>query len=60
MGALEQAKDYSKEFQDAGVNTSLIFSTDGKTFSGKILQEVEQWLTQSTILKNCFGILQEY
>ena len=25
MGALEQAKDYSKEFQDAGVNTSLIF-----------------------------------
>ena len=60
MGALEQAKDYSKEFQDAGVNTSLIFSTDEKTFSGKILQEVEQWLTQSTILKNCFGILQEY
>jgi len=37
-GALEQAKDYAKEFQDDGVDISLIFSSDGKTFLKKNLK----------------------
>ncbi len=37
-GALEQAKDYAKEFQDVGVDISLIFSSDGKTFLKKNLK----------------------
>ncbi len=37
-GALEQAKDYAKEFQDVGVDISLIFSSDGKTFLKKNLR----------------------
>ena len=37
-GALEQAKDYAKEFQDVGVDISLIFSSDGRTFLKKNLK----------------------
>jgi len=37
-GALEQAKDYAKEFQDVGADISLIFSSDGKTFLKKNLK----------------------
>ena len=37
-GALEQAKDYAKEFQDVGVDISLIFSSDGKIFLKKNLK----------------------
>lgn len=37
-GALEQAKDYAKEFQEVGVDISLIFSSDGKTFLKKNLK----------------------
>lgn len=37
-GALEQAKDYAKEFQDVGVDISLIFSSDGKNFLKKNLK----------------------
>ncbi|MCD6100055.1 MAG: DEAD/DEAH box helicase family protein [Candidatus Marinimicrobia bacterium] len=37
-GSLEQAKDYAKEFQDDGVDISLIFSSDGKTFLKKNLK----------------------
>jgi len=37
-GALEQAKDYAKEFQDAGIDISLIFSSDGKAFLKKNLK----------------------
>jgi len=37
-GALEQAKEYAKEFQEVGVDISLIFSSDGKTFLKKNLK----------------------
>lgn len=37
-GALEQAKSYAKEFQEVGVDISLIFSSDGKTFLKKNLK----------------------
>lgn len=37
-GALEQAKEYTKEFQDVGVDISLVFSSDGETFIKKNLK----------------------
>lgn len=37
-GALEQAKEYAKEFQEVGIDIPLIFSSDGKNFLKKNLK----------------------
>ena len=37
-GALEQVKDYAREFQDVGIDILLIFSSDGKNFLKKNLK----------------------
>lgn len=56
-GALEQAKDYAKEFQEVGIDISLIFSSDGKIFlkknlkAGTLPERIEQFPTPDEFYK---------